>query len=141
MSDYQNAVQHLIDLGYSRDTANDIASMDVATDEQQAHYEYILSCDANGISDWIGIKAPTQVQELTEQEIEAAIVQINARVREPYRCESGDFPWLDATNFDSWVQALEQEGSIEIAGFYSRSGKPETVRRASINASAAWGCL
>jgi hypothetical protein len=74
-----------------------------------------------------------KVLDMTEQEIERAIVQINARVREPYRCAYGDFPWLNATNFDSWVQALEQEGSIEIASFYTRSGKPEIVRRVFIN--------
>lgn len=72
------------------------------------------------------------IMELTALEIERAIIQINARVREPYRCAHGDFPWLDATNLDSWIQALEQDGEIEIAAFFTRSGRTERVRRVFI---------
>jgi len=73
------------------------------------------------------------IMELTALEIERAIIQINARVREPYRCAQGDFPWLDATNLDNWIQALEQEGDVEIPSFYAISGRTERVRRTFIN--------
>ena len=69
------------------------------------------------------------IMELTAQEIDCAIVQINARVREPYRCAQGDFPWLDEANLDSWTQALEQDGEVEIAAFFTRSGRTARVRR------------
>lgn len=72
------------------------------------------------------------IMELTAQEIDRAIIQINARVREPYRCAQGDFPWLDATNLDNWTQALEQDGEVEIPAFYSLSGRTERVRRTFI---------
>jgi len=72
------------------------------------------------------------IMELTAQEIDRAVIQINARVREPYRCAWGDFPWLDATNLDSWIQALEQDGEVEIAAFFTRSGRTERVRRVFI---------
>jgi len=72
------------------------------------------------------------IMELTAQEIDRAIVQINARVREPYRCAHGDFPWLDATNLGNWTYALEQEGDVEIAAFFTRSGRTERVRRVFI---------
>lgn len=55
MSTFNDALRHLIDLGYNRDTACDIAGMDVSTDEQTAHYDYILSCDETDIIEWIGI--------------------------------------------------------------------------------------
>ena len=72
------------------------------------------------------------IMELTAQEIDCAIVQINARVREPYRCAHGDFPWLDEANLDSWIQALEQDGMLEIPAHYSRSGRPERMTRRSL---------
>ena len=72
------------------------------------------------------------IMELTAQEIDRAIVQINARVREPYRCAQGDFPWLDATNLDNWIQALEQDGEVEIPAFYTISRRTERVRRVFI---------
>jgi hypothetical protein len=30
---------------------------------------------------------------------------------------------------DSWIQALEQDGEVEIQAFYTRSGRTERVRR------------
>ena len=68
--------------------------------------------------------------ELTEQEFTHAVAEINALVREGYRCHHGDYPWLNEANFDSWIQALEQDGCIEIPSFYALSGRPERVRRA-----------
>lgn len=55
MSNFNDALRHLIDLGYSPDLACDIAGMDVSTDDQQSHFDYILSCDAHDIIGWIGI--------------------------------------------------------------------------------------
>lgn len=74
--------------------------------------------------------------ELTAQEIDRAISDINALVREPYRCAQGDFPWLDEANYDNWIQALEQDGEVEIAAFFTRSGRTERVRRVFINQAA-----
>lgn len=72
------------------------------------------------------------IMELTAQEIDRAIAEINALVREPYRCAQGDFPWLDEANLDSWTQALEQDGEVEIPAFFTRSGRTERVRRVFI---------
>lgn len=73
------------------------------------------------------------IMELTNQEIDRAIADINALVREPYRCSHGDFPWLDEANLDSWTQALEQDNEVEIPSFYAISGRTERVRRTFIN--------
>ena len=72
------------------------------------------------------------IMELTDQEIDRAIADINALVREPYRCSQGDFPWLDEANLDNWIQALEQENEVEIPAFYAISGRTERVRRTFI---------
>lgn len=72
------------------------------------------------------------IMELTAQEIDRAIADINALVREPYRCKTGDFPWLDEANLDNWIQALEQENEVEIPAFYAISGRTERVRRTFI---------
>lgn len=72
------------------------------------------------------------IMELTAQEIDRAVADINALVREPYRCAQGDFPWLDAANLDNWTQALEQENEVEIPAFFTLSGRTERVRRTFI---------
>lgn len=72
------------------------------------------------------------IMELTAQEIDRAIADINALVREPYRCPQGDFPWLDEANLDNWIQALEQDNEVEIPSFYTISRRTERVRRTFI---------
>jgi hypothetical protein len=73
------------------------------------------------------------IMELTAQEIDRAIADINALIREPYRCAHGDFPWLHAVNLGNWPYALEQEGDVEIPSFYTLSRRTERVRRVFIN--------
>jgi hypothetical protein len=80
-----------------------------------------------------------QVMELTAQEIDHAIADINALVREAYRCSQGDFGWLDDANLDSWLQALEQDGAIEVPSFFTISGRVERVRRVFIESKPIGG--
>ena len=77
------------------------------------------------------------VMELTASEIDRAIANVNEVVRENYRCEDGDWPWLDQHNCDSWLQALEQENEIEVPSAFTRSGRPEIVKRVFINEGGA----
>jgi hypothetical protein len=70
--------------------------------------------------------------ELTSAELDRAIEEINLLSRDPYQSDDGDFPWLDATNLGNWTYALEQEGDVEIAAFFTRSGRTERVRRVFI---------
>lgn len=72
------------------------------------------------------------IMELTAQEIDRAVADINALVREPYRCAQGDFPWLHAVNLGNWPYALEHEGDVEIPSFYTISRRTERVRRTFI---------
>lgn len=73
------------------------------------------------------------IMELTAQEIERSIEEINALIREPYRSNDGDFSWLDEANLDNWTQAMEQDGEVEIPCFYTISRRTERVRRTFIN--------
>lgn len=73
------------------------------------------------------------IMELTAQEMDRAIEEINALIREHYRSNDGDFPWLDEANLDNWTQAMEQEGEVEIPLFYTISRRTERVRRTFIN--------
>lgn len=70
--------------------------------------------------------------DLTSAELDRAIEEINLLSRDPYQSDDGDFPWLDDANLDSWIQAFEQDGMIEIPAHYSRTGRPERVTRRSL---------
>lgn len=73
--------------------------------------------------------------ELSASEIDSAISAVNELVRDPFVSPEGDFLWLDDANLDSWIQALEQDGLIEIPAHFSKSGRPEIIRRRSIGGS------
>ena len=74
----------------------------------------------------------TDIKELTDLELDLAISAINEIVREPFRCIHGEYPMLDRACSGSWIQELEQTGSIEIPAHYSRTNRPEQVKRESL---------
>ena len=74
----------------------------------------------------------TDIKELTDLELDLAISAINEIVREPFRCIHGEYPMLDRACSGSWIQELEQTGSIEIPAHYSRTNLPEQVKRESL---------
>jgi hypothetical protein len=74
----------------------------------------------------------TDIKELSELELDLAISAINELVREPFRCIHGEYPMLDRACSGSWIQELEQTGSIEIPPHYTRSTRPEQVKRSSL---------
>lgn len=54
---YGNAVAHIIALGFTETDADSIAAMDIESDNDRLnHYEYILGCDADDITRWIGVR-------------------------------------------------------------------------------------
>ena len=73
-----------------------------------------------------------EIKELSELELDLAISAINELVREPYVCAYGEYPMLDKHCSGSWIQELEQTGSIEIPAHYSRTSRPEQVKRESL---------
>lgn len=74
----------------------------------------------------------TDIKELTELELDLAISAINELIREPFVCAYGEYPMLDRACSGSWIQELEQTGSIEIPAHYSRTNRPEQVKRESL---------
>lgn len=54
---YRNAADHIVSLGFTETDADSIAGMDIESDNDRLnHYEYILGCDANDITRWIGVQ-------------------------------------------------------------------------------------
>ena len=74
----------------------------------------------------------TDIKELTDLELNLAISAINELIREPFLCIHGEYPMLDRDCSGSWIQELEQTGSIEIPAHYSRTNRPEQVNRESL---------
>jgi hypothetical protein len=74
----------------------------------------------------------TDIKELSDLELDLAISAINELIREPFRCIHGEYPMLDRACSGSWIQELEQTGSIEIPAHYSRTNHPEQVKRESL---------
>jgi hypothetical protein len=74
----------------------------------------------------------TDIKELTDLELDLAISAINELVRDSFRCIHGEYPMLDRACSGSWIQELEQTGSIEIPAHYSRTNRPEQIKRESL---------
>jgi len=74
----------------------------------------------------------TDIKELTDLELDLAIYAINELVREPYICPYGEHAWLDKHCSGSWIQELEQTSSIEIPAYYTRTKRPEQIKRESL---------
>ena len=74
----------------------------------------------------------TEIKELTDLELDLAISAINELVRDPFRCIHGEYPMLDRACSGSWIQELEQTGSIEIPAHYTRTKRPEQIKRESL---------
>jgi hypothetical protein len=72
------------------------------------------------------------IKELTDLELDLAISAINELIREPFRCIHGEYPMLDRACSGSWIQELEQTGSIEIPAHYSRTKRLEQIKRESL---------
>lgn len=54
---YIEAVEHIVALGFDRGDAESIAEMELDDfEERQAHYKFILGCNAADIEGWIGIR-------------------------------------------------------------------------------------
>jgi hypothetical protein len=74
----------------------------------------------------------TDIKELSDLELDLAISAINEIIREPFVCAYGEYPWLDKHCSGSWIQELEQTSLIEIPAHYSRTNRPEQVKRESL---------
>ncbi len=54
---YMRAFEHLISLGFSEDDSEAILAMDLDSESQRSeHFDHILECDAEDITNWIGIR-------------------------------------------------------------------------------------
>jgi hypothetical protein len=74
----------------------------------------------------------TDIKELSELELYLAVSAINELVREPYVCTYEEHPWLNKHCEGSWIQELEQTGSIEIPAYYTKTKRPEQIKRESL---------
>jgi hypothetical protein len=74
----------------------------------------------------------TDIKELSDLELDLAISAINELIREPFHCIHGEYPMLDRACSGSWIQELEQTGSIEIPAYYTQTKRPEQIKRESL---------
>ena len=74
----------------------------------------------------------TDIKELSDLELDLAISAINELIRDPFRCIHGEYPMLDRACSGSWIQELEQTSSIEIPAYYTRTKRPEQIKRESL---------
>ena len=55
MPTHQEAVNHIVALGFRLSTAQAVAEMDLDSEsDRPAHYAHILECDRHDLAEWIG---------------------------------------------------------------------------------------